>query len=73
VHRARRHLIMVRHQPHVIAVIATEFDHIIGKALAAGEMLFSRRETAAHRMTAGINDCGIGQDQSGQPRHAASC
>jgi hypothetical protein len=40
VHRARRHLIMVRHQPHITAVIATEFDHIIGKALAAGEMLF---------------------------------
>src|ERR1019366_7490953 len=60
---ARQHPINVGHQVDVVAIIAPEIGEVIGKTLAAGELLFERREAAAERMPSGIDDLGVRQNK----------
>ena len=56
----------MRHQGHVIVVVAANVLESVGETLAACEMLLEGRETAGQRMPARIDDAGIGQHQMDQ-------
>ena len=63
----RQHGVDMRHQRHIIGVIAPEFGKVVAESLAAREMLLIGGEAAAQWMAAGIDDLGVRQDEVNQP------
>jgi hypothetical protein len=66
VHAAGQGGVDRRHMVDIGAIIETDVGQVVGEGLAACEMLFPGEEAAAHRMAAGVDDAGIGQDQMDQ-------
>src|SRR2546423_728776 len=63
---ARRDLIEVAHQAHVIAVIEAEVLETVREFLPAGEMLLEVGEAARERVPARVDDLGVREDQLDQ-------
>src|SRR6202034_2118763 len=66
-HAPGQHRVEMRHEGDVVAVVAAEVVEPVGEVLAACEVLLEAREAAAERMTAGVDDAGIGQDRLNEP------
>src|SRR6266853_1679421 len=53
----------MRHELDVVAIVTAEFGELVGKILAAGEVLLEAGETAAERMAARVDNTRVGQHQ----------
>src|SRR6202171_1525101 len=53
----------MRHELDVVAIVTAEFGELVGKILAAGEVLLKAGETAAQRMAARVDNARVGQHQ----------
>src|ERR1700730_3097432 len=53
----------MRHELDVVAIVTAEFAELVGKILAAREVLLEAGETAAQRMAARVDNARLGQHQ----------
>jgi len=57
----------MRHEFHIHPVIASDVVDAIGELLPGGEQLLVVAEAAGERVSARIDDLGVGQDQMNEP------
>ena len=62
-HPSGKHLVPVRHELEVGAVVAGDVLEAVGELLALGEQLLEVAEAAGHRLAPRVDDPGVGQDQ----------
>ena len=60
------------HKIKIVIVVLADLLQPIGEFLAAGEQLLETTKAAGHRFTAGVNDSGVGQNQSGSNQYGGS-
>jgi len=60
---SRQNVVPMVHKAHIIPVILADLPKAIGKLLTFGEELFEARETAIHRLAAGVDNLGVRKDE----------
>src|SRR5688572_14156766 len=68
VHPPGQHLVEMRHELYVIAVVPPDLGQVVRKTLPAREMLLEAGQAAAQRMPARIDDLRVRQHQVDEPQ-----